>query len=279
MTSLRVLFAAAAFITLVARAEDPPARVIPQELVDRQPAMIDAQVHALSEHSPSGAQGYFLGFAGVGEERVFAQEIQLAEQRLGARFNLAHRSLLLVNDQRDLTTYPLASVAALRYSLKALGKVMDDDDVLFLSLSSHGWKDATVAISNAGMRPDALSAKQLAQMLDEAGIRWRVIVVSACYAGSFIKPLADDHTILITAAAKNRPSFGCGADSELTYFGEAFYRDALPDAPSLRQAFEVAKLDVSAREKAEGERPSNPQSWFGALMEQKLATLDSAQGR
>lgn len=279
MTSLRALFAAAAFITLVARAEDPPAGVIPQELVDRQPAMIDAQVRALSEHSPSGAQGYFLGFAGVGEERVFAQEIQLAEQRLGARFKLAHRSLLLVNDQRDLTTYPLASVAALRYSLKALGKVMDHDDVLFLALSSHGWKDATLAISNAGMRPDALSAKQLAQMLDEAGIRWRVIVVSACYAGSFIKPLADDHTILITAAAKNRPSFGCGADSELTYFGEAFYRDALPDAPSLRHAFEVAKLDVSAREKAEGERPSNPQSWFGALMEQKLATLDPAQGR
>src|SRR4029078_13680946 len=98
------------------------------------------------------------------------------------------------------------------------------------------------------------------RVLTRPAIRWRVIVISACYAGSFIKPLADDHTILITAAAKNRPSFGCGADSALTYFGEAFYRDALPDAPSLRQAFEVAKLDVSAREKAEGERPSNPQS-------------------
>jgi hypothetical protein len=189
--------AAVALLGLVAHAEDPAPRIIPPELVDRQPAMIDAQVRAISEHSPPGPQGYFLGFAGVGEERVFVQEIQLAEQRLGARFGLADRSLLLVNDQRDLEAYPLASVPALRYALKALGKVMDDDDVLFLALSSHGWKDATIAISNAGLRPDALSATDLAAMLQEAGIRWRVIVVSACYAGSFIKPLADDHTIVL----------------------------------------------------------------------------------
>lgn len=274
-----LIAAAAALLAVVARAEDPAPRVIPPELVNRQPAMIDAQVRAISEHSPPGPRGYFLGFAGVGEERVFAQEIQLAGQRFGARFGLADRSLMLVNDQRDLESYPLASVAALRYALKALGRVMDDDDVLFLALSSHGWKDATIAISNAGMRPDALSATDLAAMLDEAGIRWRVIVVSACYAGSFIKPLADDHTILITAAAKNRPSFGCGADSELTYFGEAFYRDALPDAPTLRQAFESAKREISSREKAERERASNPQSWFGELMEQKLDSLNATQAR
>jgi hypothetical protein len=274
-----LIAAAAALLAVVARAEDPAPRIIPPELVDRQPAMIDAKVRAISEHSPPGPRGYFLGFAGVGEERVFAQEIQLAGQRFGARFGLADRSLLLVNDQRDLESYPLASVAALRYALKALGRVMDDDDVLFLALSSHGWKDATIAISNAGMRPDALSATDLAAMLDEAGIRWRVIVVSACYAGSFIKPLADDHTILITAAAKNRPSFGCGADSELTYFGEAFYRDALPDAPTLRQAFESAKREISSREKAERERASNPQSWFGELMEQKLDSLNATQAR
>jgi hypothetical protein len=274
-----LIAAASALLAVVARAEDPAPRIIPPELVDRQPAMIDAKVRAISEHSPPGPRGYFLGFAGVGEERVFAQEIQLAGQRFGARFGLADRSLMLVNDQRDLESYPLASVAALRYALKALGRVMDDDDVLFLALSSHGWKDATIAISNAGMRPDALSATDLAAMLDEAGIRWRVIVVSACYAGSFIKPLADDHTILITAAAKNRPSFGCGADSELTYFGEAFYRDALPDAPTLRQAFESAKREISSREKAERERASNPQSWFGELMEQKLDSLNATQAR
>ena len=270
-----------AFLVLAARAEDAPPRIIPQELVDRQPAMIDAQVRAASEHSPPGPQGYFLGFAGVGEERVFAQEIDLAAQRLAQRFGLGARSLRLVNDQRDLEAWPLASVPALRYALKALGRVMDDDDVLFLALSSHGWRDATIAISNVGMRPADLSARELAAMLEEAGIRWRVIVISACYSGSFIKPLANDHTILITAAARNRPSFGCGVESELTYFGEAFYRDALPDAASLRAAFEAARAEITARERAEGERASHPQASFGRQMELKLAEMstDSAQGR
>jgi hypothetical protein len=236
-------------------------------------------VQAISEHSPPGPRGYFLGFAGVGEERVFAEEIDLAARRFAERFSLDGRSLRLVNDQRDLEKYPLASTAALRYALKALGRVMDQDDVLFLALSSHGWKDATLAISNQGMRPATLGARQLAQMLEESGIRWRVVVVSACYSGTFIAPLADNHTIVITAASKSRPSFGCGADRDLTYFGEAFYRDALPGAPSLRAAFETARRDITAREKAEREQPSHPQGYFGPLMETKLDDMLAAAAR
>ena len=40
-------------------------------------------------------------------------------------------------------------------------------------------------------------------LLDKAGVKWRVLVVSACHSGSFIDTLKDDHT-LITAAAANR---------------------------------------------------------------------------
>jgi peptidase C13-like protein len=275
--SLRPLLAAAvAALVAVAQAETPPPpRVIPQELVDRQPAIIDAQVRSISEHSPPGTQAYFLGFAGVGEERVFAEEIDLAARRFADRLGVEKRSLRLVNDQRDLEKYPLASEAALRYALKALGRVMDEDDVLVLALSSHGWKDATIAISNAGMRPATLGAKQLGAMLKESGIRWRVVVISACYSGSFVEPLADNHTIVITAASKRRPSFGCGVERDLTYFGEAFYRDALPTAPTLRAAFDAARREITVREKAERQRPSHPQGYFGPLMESKLQELEA----
>ena len=265
------LIAAAALLACGARAADAPAGPrITEELVDAQPARIDARIREISEHTPPGAQACF---AGVGEERVFAEEIDLAASRLAQRFGLADRSLRLVNDQRDLEKYPLASSRALKYALRALGRIMDDDDVLFLALSSHGWKDATIAVSNAGKNFGPLAAQDLADMLEESGIRWRVVVVSACYAGSFIKPLADKHTIIITAASKNRTSFGCGADRDLTYFGEAFWRDALPAAPTLRAAFEAARRDIMAREKVERVRPSQPQAYFGPLMESKLATM------
>ena len=101
---------------------------------------------------------YFLGFAGFGDERVFAEEIALAEQRVAERYDAGARTLRLVNDRRDIETYPFATVASLRYALDALGEVMDQDDVLFLALSSHGSDDASIAISNPGMRSDDLSA-------------------------------------------------------------------------------------------------------------------------
>ena len=51
---------------------------------------------------------YFLGFAGHGEERVFAEEIKLAAtQSWATTYGSAPRSVLLLNDRRDLTTYPL----------------------------------------------------------------------------------------------------------------------------------------------------------------------------
>jgi hypothetical protein len=53
------------------------------------------------------------------------------------------------------------------------------------------------------------------------------------------------------AAAADRTSFGCSNDSDLTYFGEAFYRDALPGARSMRAAFESAKAAIAARERRE----------------------------
>ena len=254
-----------------------PANPIPQEIVDRQPSLIDAEVARIAESSAPGAQVYFLGFAGFGDERVFAEEIALAEQRVAQRYDAGARSLRLVNDRRDLEKYPFATVASLRYALDALGRVMDEDDVLFLALSSHGSEDATIAISNPGMRSDDLSATTLAEALEHAGIHWRVIVISACYSGSFIDTLADNRTIVLSAAARDRASFGCSDDRHLTYFGEGFYRDALPSARSLRDAFEATRSEIVKREKQERVRPSQPQSYFGPLMESKLAELEAAR--
>jgi len=244
-----------------------------EDLQFDQRARIDAQVAQIATHSAPGAQMYFVGFAGFGEQRVFAREIELAAGRVAARYDAGAREVLLVNDRRDLEKYALATARALRYTLVSLGKVMDQDDVLFLALSSHGDEDATLSVSNAGMMPGALDAQQVADALRESAIRWKVIVISACHAGSFIESLADDHTIVLTAAAADRTSFGCADDRDLTYFGEAFYRDALPKAASLRAAFDAAKASIAQREKAEAIEASDPQAFFGPLIEGKLQEM------
>jgi hypothetical protein len=155
--------------------------------------------------------------------------------------------------------------------------MMGADDVLFLALSSHGSEDGSISVSNVGRVPVELSASDLADMLKDAKIRWKVIVVSACYAGGFIDALRDEHTIVLAAAAPDRTSFGCADDRDLTYFGEAFYRDALPKAASLRAAFDAARREIARREQAEGEIPSDPRAFFGAALEQRLAAFATPQ--
>lgn len=240
--------------------------------------LIDAQIARFPAETGSEAHVYFLGFAGFGEERVFAEEIKLAARIVGENYGSALRSVLLINDRRDLSTYPLASESSLRYALNALSRVMNrDEDVLFLALSSHGSRGAIIEVTNEGREREVLGAVTLADLLAESGIRWRVVVVSACFSGAFVEPLADNHTIVITAASKYRTSFGCSDQRDLTYFGEAFYRDSLPGSTQLRAAFEAAKREIRRREKEEGVRASQPQGYFGPLMEEKLRTIEQSR--
>ena len=251
-----------------------------ESLLFAQQSKIDRALAAIETGSAPQGNVYFLGFAGVGEEKVFAQEIELAAQVIGTRYAVGSRGVSLINDTRDLDSAPLASLSALRYALQGLAAKMDvDRDVLFLSISSHGSQDPAIAVSNVDLPFNDFSDEDLAQALQESGIKWRVIIISACYAGAFIDSLKTAQTIVITAAAADRTSFGCGSDSDLTYFGSAFYRDALPGARTLRDAFDKAKTAIAQRERREHVDASRPQAYFGSDMENKLAHLTQTLGR
>jgi hypothetical protein len=239
-----------------------------------QSLRIDRALAAIHSDASPGPKAFFLGFAGVGEQKVFSQEIGLASRVLSERYGMESRSLSLINDQRDLEGAPLASVSGLRYALRGLaGRMNLDRDVLFLVISSHGAREPAISVSNSDLPLNDMTDEDLAEALSDSGIKWRVIIVSACYAGGFIDALKDPRSIVITAAAADRTSFGCSNDRDLTYFGEAFFRDALPDARSLRDAFDKAKSAIAVRERREGVDASKPQAYFGPELEAKLAAM------
>ncbi len=121
----------------------------------------------------------------------------------------------------------------------------------------------------------SLSAPALRGLLDEAGIKWRIVVVSACYSGGFIDALKDENTLVLTASEADRTSFGCGHRSDATFFGEALFQHGLTRSRSLLGAFDAARARVAERERAGGfRRPSNPQVFVGAAMADKLKELD-----
>lgn len=247
-----------------------------QEIDPAQRARIDDAVSRFPAATDENPRVFFLGFAGFGAERVFAEEIKLAAANVGARFGSTPRTLLLINDRRDHETFPIATHTTLGYAVASLSHVMDPGrDVLFLVLSSHGSSNGMIEVSDEGMEPTGLSPKFLKSLLDMSGIRQRVIVVSSCFSGAFVKPLANNDTILITAARRDRTSFGCSDQRHLTYFGEAFFRDALPVSPDLRTAFDLTRKAIAEREKEEKVTPSQPQSHFGPRMESALAAFSA----
>ena len=115
----------------------------------------------------------------------------------------------------------------------------------------------------------------LRSALDAAGIRHRVIAVSACYSGGWIDTLATDATLIMTAADATHTSYGCGRLSELTFFGRAVFNEQLRQTHSFTEAFARAVPLIAQREVEAGKADgfSNPQIRVGAQIAPVLAGL------
>ena len=79
----------------------------------------------------------------------------------------------------------------------------------------------------------------------------------------FLPALRSPDALVITAARKDRTSFGCGASSHVTWFGQAWLVDGLNRHDGFIQAFEEARREVARREEAEGFSASYPQIHVG----------------
>jgi hypothetical protein len=247
-----------------------------EDVLIKQPQLLYDALTSLEDERPGQTDLYFIGFAPFAGEDVFRKDIETARDLFDDRFDTDGRSVVLVNNPQTMLDTPFATASNLRATLSEIGDIIDpDQDVVMLYLSSHGTKDHKISIEFPPLQLEALSPQMLKEMLDDAGIKWRIIVVSACYSGGFIESLKDDRTLVITASAADRTSFGCGAESAATYFGDAFFQHALRFEDSFLKAFEDAKKIIADREKAEKRRPSNPQLFVGKSMAQKLPKLEA----
>ena len=217
---------------------------------------------------------YFLGVAGAGYQDVFKSEVERIKEQFDTRFGTFGRSLVLINNPTTRTKIPIASRTSMDLALRRIGQQMNrESDVLFLYMTSHGLPNQ-FEMENAPIDLNDVDPKWLKESLDKAGIRWRVIVISACYSGSFVPALQDDNTLIITASAADRASFGCSNEADYTYFGRAFFDQAMREQTSVSAAFEQAKATVAQWESAQGFEASEPQWSIGKNMEFMLPQLE-----
>jgi hypothetical protein len=244
-----------------------------------QAELLDRRLGELLPERAGVADLYFVGFAGDGRQDVFMNEVLYVRDLMDDRFDTRGRSVALINNRRTSADVPLASATSLRRTLSRLETILNpEEDILFLFLTSHGSADHELTVRHWPFPLNDLPAAELAELVERSSVRWKVIVVSACYSGGFLDRLKDEGTLVMTAAARDRQSFGCSDEATMTDFGRAFFQNGLSHRLSFVSAFEAAAKLIEEREAAESRRPSMPQIHAPAPIREKLRGLQERLG-
>ena len=230
---------------------------------------------ALLPERPGIIDLYMLTVGLYAGEDVFMKEVKFIDALMRQRFDANGRSLVLLNNPKTVHEFPLASATSLSAALKHIGGVMNrDEDVLVLYVSSHGSEKHNLSVDFWPLRLKPINPAELKQALDASKIKWKVVVVSACYSGGFVEPLKDEYTLIITASSATKTSFGCGNESDATYLAQALFDEALRNTHSFETAFEQARKTILQREQAQKHEPSDPQIFVGAAIREKLLQVE-----
>ena len=244
----------------------------PEQVLYAQPRLLQQALAGLTPRVPHTPNLYVVTFAGDGAEDVFHNEADYSAQLFARRFGATTHTLVLENHPDTLSTHPLASWSNLDAALDGIAQRMHPDkDILLLYLTSHGSEDHTLLVDMDPLPLDQISATDLRDILHKHAFPWKVVVVNACYSGGFVPPLRGPGTLILTAARSDRSSFGCGSDSDITYFGKAWLVDALNHTDNFVDAFNQASRDIATWEKQDKLTPSEPQIDIGSGIQNQLA--------
>lgn len=253
----------------------PAEGLIREELFHLQGSLLGRDLSGLEEQRPGIDDIYFVGAAPYALQETFVNELGFVRRLMDQRFDTAGRSVALANHSSTLSSLPLATISNLRATLDYLGENINvEEDIVFLFLSTHGSANHELSFEMPPLALTQLNPTMLSRMFSDSGIKWKVIVVSACYSGGFIEQFKDDNTLIITASDAKSTSFGCEPDSKFTWFSQAYFDQALRATRSFTAAFALAETSVSEREKSGGFAPSNPQIYLGAGMKAKLEAFE-----
>ena len=129
-------------------------------------------------------------------------------------------------------------------------------------ITSHGAPQGVL------IRQTLAPPQQLASLIDRTcGDRPTVVVLSACYSGVFVPFLAGQNRLIMSAARRDRTSFGCSEDNKYPYFDDCILQ-TLPRANDFPALATLARRCIADREQAEGLSPaSEPQYFIGATFQ------------
>ena len=154
-----------------------------------------------------------------------------------------------------------ATARNLDQALKSLN--IGGNDGCLLYFTSHG-SEAGLLMSQDKDNEQTLSPELMGRILNAycAG-RPAVVVVSACHSGTFLRDgvVADDR-IVLTAARKERVSFGCDFRLRYNYFDGCLLAE-IDRSATWSDLFNRTRTCIERLETGLNEKPSEPQASFG----------------
>ena len=249
-------------------------RAIPAKELLRERRKLDRALASLEQHRRGQVDAYVVTVA-LDSDPVFAREAREAGKVLSRRYNAQGRTMVLAGPDGSEDNHPKGSITSLMVSLARVAELMDpSEDVLVLYTTSHGAPEG-LAYHYGDTGFGILSPQRLGNALEELGFNRRILLISACYSGTFVAELASEDTAILTASAANRTSFGCAADNDWTYFGDALINRALRKPQPLIDASQEANLSIVDWESRKLLLSSLPQTHLGDGVEQWLPALEA----
>jgi hypothetical protein len=227
-------------------------QIVVEDVLYTQNSRIEKMLESIDAENPDVIEMYFVGIAGDGSQGVFRREVDTIKNIFDEKFETKNKSVLLINSNVTYQQIPLATSTSIEKILNGVAAKMDaDNDILFIYFTSHGSKDFNFALAQDGLTIMDLSAQRMGEIVQGLPVKHKVIIVSSCYAGGYLETVKYDTTLVIVSSSADKASFGCADANEMTYFGEAFFKDALPNSATFIEAFDRSRSIVRGREAKE----------------------------
>lgn len=243
-----------------------------------------AMTSALGRLKPErkGVVDVYVVAIGLDSDGVFGRETAETARVLASRYDAEGRVIVMANGKgaSGSPTDPVVPDGSPDHLTQALGHVAEvmnkQEDVLALFITTHGHWNTGLNYRDGDRAGGNIAPTRLAALLNEAGIKNRLVILSACYSGIFVPALQNESTIILTAASAQKPSFGCRAENDWTFFGDALINQALRQPIPLPDAFAQARSLITKWEVASRLDPSNPQIDLGP---QAIAWMDKIDAK
>lgn len=215
---------------------------LPGDEALRQVDVLSKQLAALAPQRPGVVDTYVLSMS-LFDDPVFEHEASEAAAILARRFDAQDRTVVLSVGEgrgapRTLAAPHPNNIGAV---ISKFSKLIDrKEDLVVIFLTSHGAPDGAAAIQERPRMFGAFRPQHMREILEQANIPTRMVIVSACFSGAFVPMLQGSGSVVLTAASAERTSFGCQPENEWTYFGDALFNRAMRGGAPTLDAFDEA---------------------------------------